>query len=52
MKPRCESLELRILRYLNARIDLPATDKNHCANLKKGYEGEQKFDEWMKDPCR
>ncbi|MFY0758031.1 nuclease-related domain-containing protein [Metabacillus dongyingensis] len=49
MKPRCESLELRILRYLNARIDLPAKDKNHYANLKKGYEGEQKFDEWMKD---
>ncbi|MGG4491033.1 nuclease-related domain-containing protein [Metabacillus idriensis] len=47
MKSRSESLELRILRNLNARMNLPAKDKNHYDYLKKGYEGELKFDEWM-----
>jgi len=43
-KPRFESDELKILRYLNKRIVLSEKDKKHYLNLKKGYEGEVVFD--------
>ncbi|WP_286166060.1 nuclease-related domain-containing protein [Peribacillus frigoritolerans] len=49
MKSRSESIELRILRSLNARMNLPAKDKNHFDYLKNGFEGELMFDEWMTD---
>jgi DNA-directed RNA polymerase subunit M/transcription elongation factor TFIIS len=44
LKPRYESLELKILRALNARMELTENEKFHYSNLEKGYEGEVKFD--------
>src|SRR4051812_33780847 len=43
-KPRIEKDELKILRSLNARMDLTEKDKKHYYKLKKGYEGEVMFD--------
>lgn len=43
-KNREESKELKILRSLNLRMELPAEEKKHYLNLKKGYEGEVQFD--------
>jgi hypothetical protein len=43
-KNREESKELKILRSLNVRMELPAEEKTHYLNLKKGYEGEVQFD--------
>ncbi|WP_462412432.1 nuclease-related domain-containing protein [Neobacillus sp. Marseille-QA0830] len=45
LKPRLESDELRTLRYLDVRMVLSPTDKQHYLNLKKGYEGEVMFDQ-------
>lgn len=47
IKPRYESLELRIMRSLNVRMNLAAKDEIYYFNLEKGYKGEQKFDEWI-----
>lgn len=44
-KNREESKELKILRNLNARLDLSQTEKQHYLNTKKGYEGEVHFDQ-------
>jgi hypothetical protein len=43
-KPRTESNELLILKFLNSRMDLSDKDKQHYLNLKKGFEGEVLFD--------
>lgn len=43
-KPRTESTELLILRFLNTRMNLSEKDKQYYFNLKKGYEGEVMFD--------
>lgn len=48
-KNREESKELKILRVLNARMDLPQTEKQHYFNLKKGYEGELQFDQLVEE---
>lgn len=47
IKHRQESKELKILRCLQARMELLAKDKQHYMNLEKGYEGERKFDELL-----
>jgi hypothetical protein len=44
LKTRTESKELRIMNLLYYRMNLSAEDKQHYLNLKKGYEGEVKFD--------
>lgn len=44
LKYRSEPLELRIMRYLNLRMQLTAKDLNRYYNLEKGYIGEQQFD--------
>ncbi|MEH7549608.1 nuclease-related domain-containing protein [Neobacillus vireti] len=44
-KQRLKSHELRALDSLNARMELSSTDKQHYANLEKGYQGELVFDE-------
>lgn len=44
LKTRTESKELKILRSLNVRMNLSTSEKQHYLNLKKGYEGEVKFD--------
>ena len=49
IQQRKESKELKILRCLHARMDLSAKEKQHYANLEKGYEGERKFDELLAD---
>lgn len=43
-KPRTKPKELTILELLNKRIGLTSKDKQHYVSLKKGYEGEIKFD--------
>jgi hypothetical protein len=47
IKPRSEPLELTILKTLNARSVLNATDSANFQNLDKGYCGEILFDEWL-----
>jgi hypothetical protein len=46
LKERSESDELKRLRYLNLRIILSDKDASHYFTIKKGFEGELKFDEW------
>jgi hypothetical protein len=46
LKKRFESDELKRLRYLDVRIVLSDKDSLHYFTIKKGYEGELKFDEW------
>ncbi|MFE8700675.1 nuclease-related domain-containing protein [Cytobacillus sp. FJAT-54145] len=46
-KPRFESMELKILRYLKARMKLDPKDENHYTNLEKGYAGELQFDKLL-----
>lgn len=43
-KSRTESKELQILKLLYRRMDLPDQMKQYYFNLKKGFEGEVKFD--------
>ncbi|MBP1932629.1 nuclease-related domain-containing protein [Ammoniphilus resinae] len=45
LKGRSESDELKKMRYLNMRMELPEKDKFYYSNLEKGYEGEVKFDQ-------
>ena len=47
IKPRYESVELRVLRSLNNRLELADKKRNYYLNFEKGYAGEKKFDEWM-----
>ncbi|MEH7305678.1 nuclease-related domain-containing protein [Neobacillus drentensis] len=43
-KSRIKSDELKILSYLNTRMNLPENDKQYFLKLKKGFEGELMFD--------
>jgi hypothetical protein len=43
-KPRQATSELKLLRLLNARLNLTAREKQHYLNLEKGFEDEVKFD--------
>lgn len=43
-KSRKESPELQKLHILNTRMELTEEEKQHYLNLKKGYEGEVRFD--------
>lgn len=45
-KPRVIPYELTILKHLTTRMNLPAKDKQYYSQLGKGFEGENKFDEW------
>ncbi len=48
IKPCFEPVELKIMRYVNLRMVLSSKEKQHYANLEKGYEGERKFEEeWL-----
>lgn len=44
IKNRNESMELVILKLLHARMKLTGSEQQHHLNLKKGLEGEMKFD--------
>lgn len=39
-----ETKELKVLRLLNARMDLSLEDQQYYMNLEKGYDGEKYFD--------
>lgn len=43
-KSRNEKDELKILRFLNARMNLSEAEKKRLYRLEKGYEGEVMFD--------
>ncbi len=47
IKLRHESAELKLMRYLNTRMKLPAKEANHYLNLEKGFKGEGEFDVWL-----
>ncbi|MGM0904789.1 MAG: hypothetical protein ACQEXB_27495 [Bacillota bacterium] len=49
LKPRQVSDELKLMRILNARMELTEKDKQNYLNLEKGFEGELKFDALMKN---
>jgi Nuclease-related domain len=42
-KPLYEPVELKLLRFLNSRMNLAAKEKQYFFNLEKGYEGERKL---------
>ncbi|WP_078553774.1 nuclease-related domain-containing protein [Bacillus alkalicellulosilyticus] len=46
-KRRTKSDELLTLQYVNRRMILSEKEKYHYHNLKKGYEGEEKFDKLL-----
>jgi len=48
LKERCESEELKVLKALNTRMDLPDKEKQYYLNLQKGYEGEVMFDGYLR----
>ncbi len=48
IKTREEPLELKLLRYLNNRMNLFDKEVNYLISLEKGYKGEEKYDEWLK----
>ncbi|XJZ27103.1 nuclease-related domain-containing protein [Bacillota bacterium Lsc_1132] len=43
-KPRVEKDEIKIWRFLNARMTLTKDEKQHFLNLEKGFKGELMFD--------
>lgn len=47
LKPRQVSDELKLMRILNARMELSEKDKQNYLNLEKGFEGELRFDALM-----
>ncbi|OIJ19134.1 hypothetical protein BKP45_14285 [Anaerobacillus alkalidiazotrophicus] len=47
IKPRHESRELIILKFLNARKNLTINERNYYNHLVKGFKGEQIFDQWL-----
>lgn len=49
VKSRVESLELQILRILNARMNLSPKEYSNYLYLEKGYEGEVIFDRKMEE---
>ena len=49
VKSRVESLELQILRMLNARMNLSPKEYSNYLYLEKGYEGEVIFDRRMEE---
>ena len=46
-KSRVELLEITLLRSLNARMSLSEKDVRNYTRLRKGFEGEQKSDQWL-----
>ncbi|KON86517.1 hypothetical protein AF332_06540 [Sporosarcina globispora] len=46
---RLEPKELKLLRFLSCRLELPLKDENHYLNLEKGYAGELHFDRELQD---
>jgi hypothetical protein len=51
-KSRYESKELLTLRSLNLRMELADRDAKKYYSVEKGFEGEQKFDEFFQQSQR
>jgi hypothetical protein len=49
IRPRPEPLVLVLLKWLNARMVLPADFVKKLKTLQKGYEGEMRSDKWLND---
>ncbi|MBS4192662.1 NERD domain-containing protein [Bacillus sp. FJAT-49705] len=49
IKQRTEPEELKLLRFLNARMELSGKEKNIYLNLEKGLKGELWFDNWIEN---
>lgn len=49
IKPRYEPVELKILRFLNTRMNLSPKEAGYFLNLEKGFEGELIFDKWLEN---
>ncbi|RXT08825.1 nuclease-related domain-containing protein [Ammoniphilus sp. CFH 90114] len=49
IKPRSESLELKMMRALYARMSFSAKEETYYLNLEKGYIGEKVFDKRLDD---
>lgn len=47
LKSRDVPEELKLLRYLNSRMQFSAKELNHYHNLEKGFAGEKLFDVWL-----
>jgi ribosomal protein S27AE len=47
IKKREMSDELKILMALDNRMELPEKEKQHYRSMKKGFEGELQYDDWM-----
>jgi hypothetical protein len=47
LKYRYESAELKMMNLLEPRMEFTEKEKQRHFKLKKGYEGEVKYDEWM-----
>lgn len=47
LKHRYEPEKLKLLRYLNIRMQLPSKDYTHYLNLEKGFTGEKQFDKLL-----
>jgi hypothetical protein len=47
IKKREVSDELKILMALDNRMELPEKEKQHFRSMKKGFEGELQYDDWM-----
>ncbi|MED3651652.1 nuclease-related domain-containing protein [Heyndrickxia sporothermodurans] len=48
-KPRCIPAELQVTQYLNWRMSLSPKEHSYYLNLEKGFIGEQRVDEWLKN---
>lgn len=49
IKSRLEPEELKVLRCLRRRAELPVKDENHFLNLEKGFAGELQFDRMLQE---
>lgn len=47
LKERYESNELKVLKVLKTRLDLPEKENQYYLNLQKGFEGEVMFDGYL-----
>lgn len=47
VKSRYEPEELKMLTYLEQRMDLSVKAKQHLFKMKKGFDGEVMFDNWL-----
>jgi hypothetical protein len=47
LNPRTVSEELKILRHLNTRMNLPSKEIQSLSRLEKGFQGELVFDQWL-----